>query len=228
MSRLSKGTLIIPHPWPLPELPGVQNPPTSQVIPATADDGSERTAQKDALGISRITPVSFPRVCIVQRALSSTVTLAHIVNTVRTNTRRKGAVERFVFKVIQVTRIVFNLDDECNLLYINPQFHRGWDLFSLFVLIVSSASMDVLIAMLEKGNIMWQAQVDTNGTTAGFFPRFIDVRVFGKVLGFSIPITFFQRIPPPHSRPCYQHVDQLHGSGHGAQGRFRHTTRPIH
>jgi hypothetical protein len=92
MSRLSKGTLIIPHPWPLPELPGVQNPPTSQVIPATADDGSERTAQKDALGISRITPVSFPRVCIVQRALSSTVTLAHIVNTVRTNTRRKGAV----------------------------------------------------------------------------------------------------------------------------------------
>jgi hypothetical protein len=45
--------------------------------------------------------------------------------------------------------------------------------------------MDVLIAMLEKGNIMWQAQVDTNGTTAGFFPRFIDVRVFGKVLGVS-------------------------------------------
>lgn len=46
--------------------------------------------------------------------------------------------------------------------------------------------MDVLIAMLEKGNIEWQTQVDACGKR-GFFPRFIDVRVFGKVLGVSWP-----------------------------------------
>jgi hypothetical protein len=57
---------------------------------------SERSAEKENLGLLRLQALQFDKLCVVQRGPNAVAQFAHLINTVRTDlTRRKAVVHTF-------------------------------------------------------------------------------------------------------------------------------------
>ncbi|KAJ6595723.1 hypothetical protein DFH09DRAFT_1272995 [Mycena vulgaris] len=185
MSRISKGKVFIPKAWRPPELPGIPNPPLADVTPATSvpqrllsDTGSGDSSASEGSGSERTAKRED----------------AGLLRRLPVSFPR----ERFIKETIQVVRFQFELDDEGNVMYLSPELHRAWDLYALFALVPSSASLDILIESLRKDNAQWQDDVEGNGLRKAFRPRPINFDLFSEMLYDIIlhPNHFL-----PHRRP---------------------------
>ncbi|KAJ7655393.1 hypothetical protein B0H17DRAFT_378428 [Mycena rosella] len=213
MSRIMKGAVEIPQAHTLPALPGVHLPlvPAVATTPALAiprpltydgessqlsSGGSEHSAQKEALGLSRANAPEFARVCFVQKGANAVAHLAHAINTVRSSKRRKEAINLVIQNILQISfdKFTFDLDDESNVIFrASTSFIRIAHRFRILCSMPSPphllgflcptrprpslSTLTTMIEMLERTNIEWQAQLDERGVK-GFRPRPLEPAAF--------------------------------------------------
>ncbi|KAJ7655391.1 hypothetical protein B0H17DRAFT_1214102 [Mycena rosella] len=161
---------------PAPAIPGylTDDGKSSELSSGASGSGSEQSAQKEALGLSRVSVPKFARVCFVQNGANAVAQVAHVINTVRSSKTRKETVNSFIQKTLQINfdRFGFDLDDESNILFpgLCPRIHSSWNFYSLLALVPSLSTLTAMIEMLERMNIEWQAQLDERGVK-GLTPR---------------------------------------------------------